>query len=312
MRPILHHYPMSPFAEKARTVLGFKGLEWTSVQIPSIMPKPDVVALTGGYRKTPIMQLGADIYCDSALIARVLERLKPQPSLFPAESAGLAAVVAQWADSTLFWSAVPYTLQPAGLASLFHGMPPEVLKAFGEDRAAFRKSVPLMRPAEATQSMISYLGYLEAQLGDERKWLLGALASIADFSVYHCLWFVTRGGPLASILDKYPRVQSWFARVKQIGHGVSEQMDSKAAVELAATSKPAPLLPEQFVETHRLPFGTAVTVAATDYGTDPVAGELVISLPDEIGVRRTDVRAGTVVVHFPRLGFEIRKLDASS
>ena len=312
MRPILHHYPNSPFAEKARLMLGFKGLEWTSVEIPAVMPKPDVVALTGGYRRTPIMQLGADIYCDTALIARVLERLKPEPSLFPPASAGLAPIVAQWADWTLFWAAVPYTLQPAGLAHMFSGMPPEVLTAFGEDRAAFRKLVPPMRPAEAIQTLSTYLEYLDRLLGDDRKHVLGAAASIADFSVYHCLWFVSRGGPLAAILDKYPRIQSWFARMKQIGHGVSDRMDSKAAVELAASSKPAAVSPEEFIETHRLPLGAAVTVAAVDYGTDPVAGELMISRPDEIGVRRTDARAGTVVVHFPRVGFEIRKLEQAA
>ena len=309
MRPILHHYPNSPFAEKARLMLGFKGLEWNSVQIPTVMPKPDVLALTGGYRRTPIMQIGADIYCDTALIARQLERLKPEPSLFPAASAGLAPIVAQWADWTLFWAAVPYTLQPAGLAHVFSGMPPEAVKAFAEDRAAFRKPVPLMRPAEAIQNLTTYLGYLEMLLGDDRRHVLGASVSIADFSVYHCLWFVSRGGPLASILDGYPRLRSWFERMKQIGHGVSDQMDSKAAVQLAANCKPAPVSPAEFIETHRLAFGAAVTVAAADYGTDPVAGELIISRSDEIGVRRTDSRAGTVVVHFPRVGFEIRKLE---
>ncbi|RZI55153.1 MAG: glutathione S-transferase family protein, partial [Pseudomonas sp.] len=67
---ILHHYPTSLFAEKARLMLGFKGLSWRSVNIPSIMPKPDLMPLTGGYRKTPVLQVGADIYCDTALIAR--------------------------------------------------------------------------------------------------------------------------------------------------------------------------------------------------------------------------------------------------
>ena len=70
---ILHHFDASPFAEKVRLILGFKGLAWRSVQIPMAMPKPDVVALTGGYRKTPLLQIGADIYCDTALIARVLD-----------------------------------------------------------------------------------------------------------------------------------------------------------------------------------------------------------------------------------------------
>jgi glutathione S-transferase len=80
---ILHHYNMSPFAEKVRLILGHKGLAWQSVHIPPVLPKPDVVALTGGYRKTPFLQVGADVYCDTALIARVLEARQPTASLYP-------------------------------------------------------------------------------------------------------------------------------------------------------------------------------------------------------------------------------------
>ena len=80
---ILHHYPTSPFAEKARLMLGFKQLSWRSVMIPPLMPKPDLTALTGGYRKTPVLQVGADIYCDTALIARRLEAEKATPALLP-------------------------------------------------------------------------------------------------------------------------------------------------------------------------------------------------------------------------------------
>ena len=95
---ILHHYDGSPFAEKVRLMLGYKGLAWRSVQIPVIMPKPDLVALTGGYRKTPVLQVGADVYCDTACIARLLERHQPAPALFPA-SAPLAPLLAQWATA---------------------------------------------------------------------------------------------------------------------------------------------------------------------------------------------------------------------
>src|SRR6188768_244952 len=110
---ILHHYPTSLFAEKARLLLGFKGLSWHSVKISPVMPKPDLTALTGGYRRTPVLQIGADVYCDTALIARVLEALAPTPTLFP-DGAPTAPVLAQWADFTLFWSVIPYTMQPAG------------------------------------------------------------------------------------------------------------------------------------------------------------------------------------------------------
>jgi glutathione S-transferase len=306
MRPLLHHYAMSPFAEKIRTLLGYKRIAWTSVLIPSIMPKPDLVALTGGYRRTPVLQVGADIYCDTALISRVLEESAPEPSIFPAASAGLARVLAQWADSTLFWTAISYTLQPAGIAHMFAGQTPESMKAFAADRMPFRSSIPRTRIPEATEWLGIYLREFETLLADARPWLLGEAASIADFSVYHCLWFVSRGGPMAAILERYPRVKGWLGHMLAIGHGDSARLDSHAAVELAAVSQAKPVSPDQFQNTHGLGFGAPVTIAAVDYGTDPVAGELVISRPEEIGLRRTDERAGTVVVHFPRLGFEIR------
>ena len=80
---ILHHYWTSPFAEKVHLLMGFKQLSWRSVIIPRVMPKPDLTALTGGYRKTPVLQVGADIYCDTALIAQRLEQAKATPALFP-------------------------------------------------------------------------------------------------------------------------------------------------------------------------------------------------------------------------------------
>src|SRR5690349_1472269 len=101
---ILHHYPTSPFAEKVRRMLAFKKLEWQSVHIPRIMPKPDLMPLTGGYRRTPVLQIGADVYCDTALIAEVLERIQPEHSLYPPQVAGMASILAQWADATLFWT----------------------------------------------------------------------------------------------------------------------------------------------------------------------------------------------------------------
>jgi glutathione S-transferase len=137
---VLHHYAMSPFSEKVRLVLGMKRLRWRSVTVPVVMPKPDVVALTGGYRRTPFLQIGADIYCDTVLMCRVIDRIAPEPPLYPASIAGLAEIVAQWADGSLFWIAVPYTLQPAGAAHLFAGASPEALKAFAADRAAMNPS----------------------------------------------------------------------------------------------------------------------------------------------------------------------------
>lgn len=302
---ILHHYPMSPFAEKIRLILGFKGLRWSSVLIPNIMPKPDVTALTGGYRKTPVLQIGADIYCDTALIADVIEECAPQPTLHPGGTRGATRILAQWADSTLFWTAIPFTMQPAGLGHVFEGAPPETIKAFGDDRAVFRANIPRMRPGDAIGAFPLYLERLEQALGAQ-DFFFGSAASLADFSVFHCLWFVERGGPVARILDSYPVLQSWRARMAGFGHGTHERLDSGAAIAIARESTAQKSTGN--VDTHGLALGDRVVIAATDTGVDPIEGTLHAAGRDRISVAREDPRAGRVVVHFPRLGFELRRV----
>ena len=124
---ILHHYPLSPFAEKVRLIFGFKKMQWQSVIIPMYMPKPDVIALTGGHRRTPFMQVGADIYCDTSLICNMLEQHQPSPSLFGPHAKGLVNSLAQWADNIVFPTAMGYNFQPAGAAHVFASTAPEVV-----------------------------------------------------------------------------------------------------------------------------------------------------------------------------------------
>ena len=301
---ILHHYDGSPFSEKVRLMLGFKSQTWRSVKVPVIMPKPDVVALTGGYRKTPIVQVGADIYCDTALIAQLIDRHHPTPTLFPA-SAPLAPIVAQWADSTLFWTVIPYAMQPSGRAHIFKGVASEVMQAFAADRAPFTAGMKRQTVTDAAANLERYVATLDAQLADGRAWLLGAEASIADFAVAHCGWYVRRAGPVADILQPHARFSAWLDRVLALGHGSFKKMSSEEALDVAAAATAHALCavaPGLGFEA-----GQAVTVTPTDYGHDPVAGTLVGLSTAEVVLRRSDPRAGTVHVHFPRAGFQIKE-----
>ena len=110
---ILHHYPQSPVTEKVRVVLGIKALQWQSVHIPRLPPKPDLMPLTGGYRRTPVMQIGADVYCDSMCIIRELERRFPEPTLFPGNSGHTDWGLARWTDGPMFTSAITIVLGAA-------------------------------------------------------------------------------------------------------------------------------------------------------------------------------------------------------
>ena len=308
---ILHHYPESPFAEKIRLLLGYKGLAWRSVRIPIVMPKPDLVALTGGYRRTPVLQLGADDYCDTALIARVIDRLNPSPPLYSDRSAISDMALAHFADQHLFAAAVAYAFQPPGIQAMFSHMTPVQMQGFIEDRRNFRKggSAPRMPLPDAWNALLSMLPRLDAQLSDERRFLDGDAPRICDFAAYHPLWFVLQAGPMASILEPYPHLRGWLGRMAAFGHGEPTPLESDEAIAIARAATPAMLPGRSAREIDGVGVGDEVSVAPTDYGVDPVVGTLVDADAEAIAVRRVDPRAGDVVVHFPRLGYRLARVE---
>ena len=313
---ILHHYATSPFSEKIRLILGSKKLAWKSVHIPAIMPKPDVTALTGGYRKTPFLQVGADIYCDSALICDVLEHVQPEPTLYPAHLKGVCRIFAQWADSTLFWAAMAYNLQPRGAAHIFADAPPEAAKAFGEDRKAMAVNMTRLRPADATSAYRSYLRRI-AHMADEHDFLFGVAPCVADFAAYHPLWFTrTRVPVLADILAITPSVTEWMDRMHALGQGLPEKFGSGDAVTVASKADPMPagsnlLVDSGFQDDHGIALGSRVTVTPESFGPEATDGELVAATRTHYSLRRTDPRVGTVHVHFPRIGYVLKKADTA-
>ena len=303
MTPILHHFEISPFSEKVRAIFGFKRMNWRSVQVPLALPKPDLTALTGGYRKTPNLQIGADIYCDTALIAQVIDALQPDPPLLPA-SAPMAAAAAAWADSTLFWQAIMNTQAPQARARLFEGMTQEAIDTLRADRTAFTTGVKRPTPADAAAQLRSALGMFERALSGQ-PWLLGPQTSIADFSVYHGLWFTARAGVAETLFAPYPAVRAWFERIAAFGEGQRSEIDSGEAIGIAAAAKQ--YAPVQVQPGLGFEAGQGVSVAATDYGSEAVRGTLVGLTLERVTLAHQDPRAGSVRVHFPRNGFQVQK-----
>ena len=298
---ILHHYDTSPYAEKVRTGLGLKGLAWASVELPVIMPKPNLTALTGGYRKTPVLQIGADIYCDSQLIMRELERRHPSPSFYPAGH-GAADALAWWAEKTTFSPA-------AGIA--FAKRPDALPEGFLADRAKFsgRNIDPAAMKAAVPNlldQLRAHFDWLSQMLTDGRSFLQGSAAGLADLAAYHPVWFLQQNfGPLAAPLDGFPGLLRWAKRVAAIGHGWRSPMTSAQALDAArAATSIAGATPDPQDPVGRTP-GQTVTVTPDDTGRDPVIGELVASGVHEIVIRRSDSAIGEVCVHFPRAGFVV-------
>ena len=244
------------------------------------------------------------------LIADVLEHLQPGSSFYPEPSKGMGRTLSQWADTTLFWTAMAYNFQPAGTAQVFAGAPPEAAKAFAEDRQAMRQGMPRMPAADATAAYKSYLRRLSDML-DDWPFLLGAQPSIADFAAYHPLWFTrTRTPAMAGVLNATPAVLTWMDRMADIGHASFEKFSALDAIAVASSSTPLALASDTFQDEHGIALGSQVTIRSENFGLEPTQGELMAATRMHYTLRRTDERAGTLHVHFPRIGYALKKVDA--
>ena len=300
---ILHHYEMSPFSEKVRLIFGLKGLPWRSVIAPAVMPKPDLAPLTGGYRRIPVLQIGADIYCDTNLIAAELERRHPEPSLYPQGGTGLSAVLTAWSETQLFWPIARYV---AALNADELGID------FFADRAAMRgqPAPPDLAPVKASASrnlpaLRPMIAWVEDMLSDGRSFLLGEQAGLADFGVYHALWFLN-ALPRKSqeLLAPYERLMAWMLRISEIGHGAPTEMAAAEALQAAKAAEPEK--PTDSEPMDGLAPGDRVAIGPDDYARDMVAGQITRITADTISIARRDDLVGDVVVHFPRLGYQVR------
>jgi glutathione S-transferase len=297
---ILHHFEQSPFSEKIRVVFGLKDIDWSSVLISRIMPRPDLMPLTGGYRRTPVMQIGADIYCDTQCIIAELERRFPDPSLVPKGYQGLGPASAMWTDRSFFQNTINLVF-----GSLADKVPEdfiadrERLRGAKFDVAAMTAAIPQMR-----DQFRAHVHWIETQLADGRTWMSGNAASLCDVNAYMNIWYVRANLPNADeILAEFPATRAWELRIRAVGHGRRNDISTSAALDIAANATPQTAEISDANDPNGRKPGDQVEVVPDDYGRVKVAGEIVALSSQHIAIRRHDPRAGDTVVHFPRAGF---------
>ncbi|MES2340722.1 MAG: glutathione S-transferase family protein [Pseudomonadota bacterium] len=293
---ILHHYEASPFSQKVRCFLGLKGLAWSSVITPNMMPKPDLTPLTGGYRRAPVMQIGADVYCDTQVILAEIEAIAPQP---PAAT-GPAWAVNFWADRLFFQTTVPVIFGELGDA---------VPQAFIEDReklsgrpfdvAAMKAAAGVMRP-----QWRAHAAWIDRGLAAQ-PFLSGETPGLADVAAYMNVVWLDRALPAtaASLTAGLTRLPAWRERMAALGEGVRTEMAPHVALEIARDTRPRIPPAHDPADPLGLAPGTHVTVMADDYGRDPIAGALVAATPDRLVIARDSAELGALHIHFPRAGY---------
>jgi glutathione S-transferase len=298
---ILHHYPSSPFGEMVRRALGLKGLAWRSVEQPNMLPRPELMAMTGGYRRIPVLQSGADIYCDSQMILRALDALRPAAPLTPPGQAGIAWALRVWAERPFFQACV---------GIIFGTLGEFVPKAFIADReqlsgrpfdiAAMQAAAPMLKDQWRANAL-----WIEDQLRAGGPWLMGASPGLADIAASMPIWFLKTGlnAEFERLTSDMPHLRAWEDRIVAWGHGAATPMSAAEALDVARAHEPRPALMEVVGEPQAFGPGYRISVMADDYGRDKISGHVHYSTPQEIAVLRTDTPCGRVCVHFPRAGF---------
>ncbi|NIA69962.1 glutathione S-transferase family protein [Pelagibius litoralis] len=303
---ILHHYPQSPVSEKVRIAFGLKGLAWRSVTVPRLPPKPDLMPLTGGYRRAPVMQIGADIYCDTQCILRALEQRFPDPSFFPEGNPGLVWALSRWTDGELLDLAVRLVLG-AGAESL----PAD----FARDRGRLYLG-PDQTVGDLKADLPNIIGqlraafaWIESSIERNGGFVLGPQPSLADALVYYLAWFIRGRWPQGpSFLAQFPALVSWESKLRDREHGDVAAMESTEALDIAQRSETVTTEGDDAEDPQGLRCGDRLAVVPAVDGGDPVVhGRLRYADRETVVLIHEHARVGQVCLHFPRVGYRITR-----
>jgi glutathione S-transferase len=294
---ILHNYAFSPFGEKIRSMLGCVDLSWQSVEVPPQPPRPSLDPMITGYRKSPVAQIGADLFCDTRTIAAEIARLSGHSELSPSgrsdeelrfldhiEGPVFAACLGTLPKGKMLWKLV---------SSLGLGFP-----KFLKDRAALGAAggLDFLSASEARRIWQDHLDELDKKVGG--GFFGGNAPDLVDFSAYHVVWFFELMSGSKPAGDRRALAR-WQREMAAFGNGRAEVIAGDNAVAIARENEPRPVATS--VEDANI--GSTVRIAPTDYGRDQTEGVLVASSADRWTIRRSTQACGEVHVHFPTRGY---------
>ena len=213
---ILHQYALSPYSKKVISIFAFKNLAWQAVEQPVIAPKPDLTPLTGGYRKIPVLQIGAHIYCDTKLMIREIEKRYPDTPLTPPALLGAAECLPIGPIIGFSRTRLRRYFEIGEL----------VPKDFLVDRAAMQRPEVLAAalPVDHVKAQfVLDLQMINRQL-EATPFMLGERFTLADAATFHVLNFACSAPSLAAEVNKHPAIAKWLKGILDMGEGQRSDM----------------------------------------------------------------------------------------
>lgn len=295
---ILHHYDLSPYAEKIRILLGRADASWHSVLSPVVPPRPNVEPLAGGYRRIPVAQLGADVFCDTAVIAAEVATMTGHADLGPASTPEEVRPLVARAESNVFFAAATNAPPLKLITALLRNFGPAGAVAFVRDRNNLARSASSQPPRGPAAARVfgEFMADLDKTLAG-RPFLSGDIPGYADAAAYHPIW-MNLGVRQATVSSQYPNAKRWYDRVMRVGHGYRKDIQPDMAFAAARDNEPRPLPSDRIEDADSL--GRRVGIKPADYLPQATVGELVAVTPDRFILARDSHDLGRVHVHFPR------------
>ncbi|MEK6789478.1 MAG: glutathione S-transferase family protein [Pseudomonadota bacterium] len=303
---ILHHYALSPFSEKMRAMLGTANLPWQSCITRELPPRPVLAALAGGYRKIPVAQIGADIFCDTRVIASEIAALSGMPQLALESADDATQAYANATDLHAFMDVLAASATMTAARKMLATMSVRDFIGFFVDRIRIgaKAKVKAGNPRQAKQRVLAHLAATEQRL-QQQPYLFGPQATYADFSTYHSLW-MARDVAEWPALKSYPLVMAWMDRLQAVGQGQRTEISAEQTLKIARDATPRAIASEHQQDAR---IGQRVGIAPSDYARDATIGRLVGVTPARWIIARETPDLGTLHVHFPQTGFVLRVLS---
>ncbi|KZY75434.1 hypothetical protein A3749_14145 [Oleiphilus sp. HI0078] len=277
-------------------MLGYTNQEWSSCLTSEAPPRGKLDLLSGGYNRIPVAQVGADIFCDTSLIADELAAIADEPSLAnEALNQGLLTE-RQWLESKLFFACVNKAFSLSLLRRIAKDKGLWNLLLFLKDRIEMgaKASVSLGSPRSANKHIKQGLSYLSENLSSN-EFIGGNTPNILDFSAYHCFWFLTEVG-LKKDISKNTAALAWYQKMKAFTNSPDNEISIDTAIDIGREAQPRQL-DKRYTSDHRI--GSKVVIAPSDYRQVPVTGTLVGVDSQRWIISRNNPETGLIHLHFP-------------
>lgn len=235
-RPILYHFPLSPYSMRVRLALEEKGVDWESriVDIVNMENYEPWFVSMNPHATVPALVRGDEVIVDSGRITRHVDASFPGPQLFPEDTVS-RGIVEAWVERA---ARFPLEIVHAGLSgssllrldARMFGSRIKKLRAFAKRRPDLesryqakiddieKKSVMAASPISREETEALVAGELDALSGalEGAEWIAGSAYSMADVFwtvVLSRLSMLGASGGFSRA--RRPAVASWWQRVRE-------------------------------------------------------------------------------------------------